>query len=227
MNKQTTRAGKLLKRLNKRKSKTIEESPPQLTRQTLPWAKSLGFMSKHAAESRYISLGNLSDQFSNLTVFKGKSDGQFRVGFLDMNPSMGEEEYRLLCIIEENESGYLKDPKQITGLKSPYQIGLIQTIRSSQGQGLAKELYLFLISQGYEIFSDNEQFLGGYWLWKSISRSDKINVYVWDDLKKDYLRDDKGALVRYDGSNIPEDLIWSDDESKLHTLLVSTKNRLE
>lgn len=207
--------------------RSIVESPMKIEQELILFT-GFGSMSERAIKQRYQFLGTLEKEdelLKDVEVYYSKQHNHFRAGVI--KPANDETINRLAILtqIDHNDVNQI-NVKSIPGLKNPFQVGLVETRDSELGRGIAKSTYLFLIRIGYELVSDCEQYLGGYWLWKSLSRSDKINVYVWDDLKKDYLRDDNGKLIRYNGSNIPEDEIWSTDESKLHTVLVSTAKTL-
>lgn len=222
-----TRAGRILENLNKRRK--FQESPMKIDQEMIVFS-TFGSMSKRALDTRYQYLGNLgkyNEDLKDVEVYYSSKHKHFRSGiFKESSFETGVEDLSILTQIDENETR-LVDVTKIPQLRNPFQIGLVQTKNSSTGKGIAKAMYIFLTRIGYDIVSDCEQFLGGYWLWKSLVKSDKINVYVWDDIKKDYLRDDNGKILRYDGNNIPEDEIWSTDESKLHTVLVSTSKTLK
>ena len=225
-----SKAGKILETLQKRQNslrRSLVESPVKINQELL-LIDALGSMSEFALNQRYQLLGTLEREnkyLKDVKVYYSRIHNHFRAGVLEKSPDEPISQLAILTQIDSNDRKFVKI-EEIQGLKNPYQIGLVQTRDSNIGQGIAKSLYLFLIRIGYDLISDCEQYLGGYWLWKSLSRSDRINVYAWDDLKKDYIKDSTGKAIRYDGSNIPEDLIWSDDEAKLHTVLVSTSRKL-
>lgn len=216
-----------LKAKTKPPMRSLVESPVKIEQELILFT-GFGVMSERAINQRYQYLGTLEKEkksLKNVEVYYSKQHNHFRAGIIEPADDEPINQLVILTQIDHNDIHQI-DVKSIPGLKNPFQIGLVQTRDSDLGKGIAKSTYKFLVRIGYDLVSDCEQYLGGYWLWKSLSRSDKINVYVWDDLKKDYLRDDNGKLIRYDGSNIPEDEIWSTDESRLHTVLVSTAKTL-
>lgn len=221
------RLAESLKAKTKPPMRALVESPVKIEQELILFT-GFGVMSERAINQRYQYLGNLGKEkkaLENVEVYYSKQHNHFRAGVIEPADDEPINQLVILTQISHNDVNQI-DVKSISGLKNPFQVGLVETRDSHLGRGIAKNTYLFLIRIGYELVSDCEQYLGGYWLWKSLSKSDKINIYVWDDLKKDYLRDDKGKLIRYDGSNIPEDEIWSTDESRLHTVLVSTAKTL-
>ena len=94
------------------------------------------------------------------------------------------------------------------------QVDLVQTAKRSQQSSIATELYFRLAYAGFTIISDNEQWIGGKRLWKRLARSSvsehPTRVFL--------LRNNK--LEPYDGTNIPDDEIWSEDSKHKYTLFV-------
>lgn len=76
--------------------------------------------------------------------------------------------------------------------------------------GLATRLYEALVTKcGVTLVSDNEQYAGGKALWQKIaSRSEALAVFVLDSEEGKFYPYD-GNKVRYDGTAIPEEKIWS------------------
>ena len=63
-----------------------------------------------------------------------------------------------------------------------------------------------------------EQFGKAKNLWKSIARSQEIDVYLYNDITK--------TTIPYDGDNIPDDQIWGTDFTHMNIVLVGKKNKL-
>ena len=85
--------------------------------------------------------------------------------------------------------------------------------------GFGFYLYLTLAKAGYMIVSDNTQYIGGKVLWKKIAAKvlkDDYAVYVLDH--GEVRLDDKGDPVVYDGSNIDDAELWSENVNKKYTL---------
>lgn len=98
--------------------------------------------------------------------------------------------------------------------KNTLQIDLVQTSKRSRSAGIATELYIKLAQSGFTIISDNEQWIGGKQLWKKLAQS----VSNVSNITVSVLKDDK--MVPYNGSNIPDDEIWSEDNKHKYTLFV-------
>ena len=97
---------------------------------------------------------------------------------------------------------------------STLQIDLVQTSKRFSRGGVATRIYIKLAQAGFTIISDNEQWNGGKRLWKKLAhtsvKNDQVSVFL--------LRNNK--LESYDGTNIPDDEIWSEDSKHKYTLFV-------
>lgn len=93
-------------------------------------------------------------------------------------------------------------------------------------QSLAATLYESIISLcGLVMISDNEQYEGGKRLWKRIARAKQgVAVYVLDSTNGMFYPYD-GTRLQYDGANIPDAEIWSEepDGSKHKIVLAAEK----
>jgi len=106
------------------------------------------------------------------------------------------------------------------------QVDLVEVARQNKFEGLGTFLYSSLVQDGYTIISDTLQYEGGYKLWKKIARSHLANeaVYILDH--GHLILDKDGKPVLYDGENVPEEEIWSDNSDlKKFVLLVYTKKK--
>jgi len=113
--------------------------------------------------------------------------------------------------------------------KSPYK-NTVQVDRAHieskyQGYGLFAYLYESLIHAGYVVASDATQFEPGKALWKRIARDSagnglKVRLFDGDDVLQ-Y----GGKDIIYDGSNVPDSLIWStgQDYSGFNIVLIASK----
>ena len=107
------------------------------------------------------------------------------------------------------------------------QIGGVEIIKELTRQGYGYLLYFNLIKAGYSIICDNTQYFGGQTLWKKIAKESKFNNYKVYVLDNGILRKDaNGKLVYYDGSNIEDSDLWSNDYKKYHTLFLATTRDL-
>ena len=105
------------------------------------------------------------------------------------------------------------------------QVDTVITTDSAKGAGFGYQLYKALLNAGYTLASDNVQYIGGKELWKKIvhrAARDGHSVMILQRGK--YLRDAEGNPVIYNGLNVRDDVIWSQDkrsEDHYYTLLVA------
>jgi hypothetical protein len=118
-----------------------------------------------------------------------------------------------------------KHKQTISGLKSfppndkILQVRTVVIEPNNRIIGLGFYLYLTLAKAGYMIVSDNTQYIGGKALWKKITAKvlkDDYAVYVLDH--GEVRLDDKGDPIVYDGSNIDDAELWSENVDKKYTL---------
>jgi hypothetical protein len=103
------------------------------------------------------------------------------------------------------------------------QVDLVNVAKKIKMQGLGTFLYHSLVAKGYTIISDNKQYEGGQALWKKIARSHASNEMVLL-LDHGQLVMKDGKPIEYDGTNVPDDEIWSEtDQLKKFMLLVYTR----
>lgn len=102
------------------------------------------------------------------------------------------------------------------------QVDLVKAYNDPRAKGLAYKLYRALIDNGYTIFSDKHQYIGGKKLWDRLiqDQSSDFNVYVYDDKAKQFVKDNSGDPIKFDGKNIPD--VWTPTTNSL--LLVATKH---
>lgn len=115
------------------------------------------------------------------------------------------------------------DAKESRLMHKVLQISIVEIARASKMKNLGSFLYSSLVQNGYTIISDGLQYEGGYQLWKKLARSHLPNevVYIMDH--GHLMQDENKQPIEYDGSNIPDEQIWSDDSLKRFVLLVYTK----
>lgn len=107
------------------------------------------------------------------------------------------------------------------------QVDTVLAIDGMSGFGYGYTLYKDILKAGYAVVSDNVQYIGGKQLWMKIVRRSALDghyVFIWQDGKP--LTDKDGHVVRYNGSNIPDNEIWGKPGSLQHhhTLLVAKEN---
>lgn len=99
-------------------------------------------------------------------------------------------------------------------------VNLVYTKNEYRFQGLSSKAYVMLAKMGYVILSDELHYKGAKNLWKRLAYlKGLVSVRVFDDANEKFVVDEIGNEL-YDGSNIPDDVIWSKDSSKMNILLV-------
>jgi hypothetical protein len=101
--------------------------------------------------------------------------------------------------------------------KSVLQVDGVEIGKKSRSKGYGFLLYLALADAGYAIISDNVQYRGGKALWKRIASiiNNDYAVYVIEDGK---VKMEGESPIMYDGKNINDADLWSNDASKRFTL---------
>ncbi len=109
---------------------------------------------------------------------------------------------------------------KVKALTNYVQVNLVHVIEDYRKSQIAFNMYLAVISIGYNLISDDEQYEGAHRLWKALALvAPKLNlkVKVWDNINYKMIGD-------YDGSNIPDTTIWNKDEFSYGIILVLQKN---
>lgn len=126
----------------------------------------------------------------------------------------GVEGVEPLTIIDFKDELNIKSDIKF-GSANTLQIDLVQTSKRSRNVGIATELYIKLAQSGFVVVSDNEQWLGGKKLWKKLAQT---TSHGNGNVKVFLLKNNK--MVSYTGNNIPDEEIWSEDNTHKHTLFV-------
>lgn len=104
------------------------------------------------------------------------------------------------------------------------QVAMVNVDKMAALQTYTKSTYE-IISKHFDLVSDRKQYWAAKKLWQSLARSNS-HIYVWDGSTKDYVRDSNGMPHKYDGSNIPENVIWGKTTEHAKRLLVATHKAL-
>lgn len=102
-------------------------------------------------------------------------------------------------------------------VKNELQVHTVHTDSDFRNKNLAMAMYVLLARYGFTVVSDFEQFNGGKALWQKMAKqssSRKFVVRVWSDEKEDWVRDQDGAVLSYDGTNIDDAEIWNSANRK-------------
>ena len=79
------------------------------------------------------------------------------------------------------------------------------------GHCIASFAYSSLVQGGYTIVSDNIKFIGGKALWKKIARTKLPNEVLYISHRNNFLLNDNGNPIDYNGINIEDSKIWGKD----------------
>lgn len=112
-----------------------------------------------------------------------------------------------------------------TQLDNWLQVAMVNVDELRALEGYTRATYE-VVSKHYDLVSDRKQFWAAKKLWQSLARNGKTHIYVYDGSVHDYVRDESGAPHKYDGKNIPENLIWGKTVSHAKRLLVATRKQL-
>lgn len=165
-----------------------------------------------------ISIPNLNKLFTkiadsriesdNVQVYMKNNNANAVVGF-EVQDESGNSKFASFVTLN------LRKPLvDIPGVGKAVQVSMVRAVDEGQGLGYAKFLYKSIIRAGYTLISDFTQHPDGADLWKALAREssdDSIDVKIFDNNIKDFLRSDDGEIIIYDGRNIPDSKIWNID----------------
>lgn len=192
----------------------IEESP-RYNDEELPLGE-LAYISQEALKRSFVFLGKTAKE---VLVYEKQDFSGFTAGLLNKDKSLAH-----FLDIKTRKNAYPTTPSQLS--PDYHQVSWVIIAKDFEQFGYTRNVYM-LVAQHYDLVSDHEQYLGAKKLWQSLARSGVINVYVFDGFEtKDYVRDESGNLVKYNGTNINEKKIWGDSIKYNSVLLVATTKEL-
>ena len=152
---------------------------------------------------------------NEVMIYRGKSGDNFMAGgFFD-----GGEDLLNILMIYTSKPSYPIIPTQLR--PDSVQVNYVGIDKNFSGDGLTSLVYQ-IISSKVDLISDKIQYRGGKRLWKSLSRKSVVPIYVFDGYKNDYIRDDHGVIITYNGKNITEESIWGGEDKQKILLVAST-----
>lgn len=175
----------------------------------------LSSISIEAIDERYNYIGEIEGRF--IKVYENIGNGLITAGMI-----YGDRFYIILSLTCEERSLYIKSMQLSPNRKH---IKMVMVSKEAAENAVARDVYVFIASH-FDLISDRVQYLGAKSLWKSLAKESSINIYVFDEKKKSYLKDDKGDIIKYNGYNINDVEIWGDSETHQHRLLVATSRTL-
>ena len=193
------------------KLKELITEAPYLNNEELPY-KALSSISVARLKKSYEKIGEIG---SGLDIY------QHNNGSIVAGEIVGSDFY-LLVSISTRTTPYPVEPTQ---LSSPHQISMVNIASGEEEKGLTKKVYN-TVAQMLDLVSDHEQYLGAQGLWKSLARSSDVNIYIFDGRIKDYIRDEAGKIIKYNGKNITDSQIWGTTTDHRMILLVGTSKEL-
>lgn len=205
-------------------------SPPLLEPKELPFFMSrMPFYSNDTLSDEYLIL--LKQKVSSrgtLIVAINKDKSTAIIGKVSKRSTDKKEGMYIYGRLEFKSQFDVHDKIIPTSNGKILQVDGVEIIKELKRQGYGYLLYFNLIKSGYSVICDNTQYLGGKALWKKIANESKFNnykVYVLDNgtLRKDL----NGDLFHYDGSNIMDSDLWSNNYDKFHTLFLATMSNLK
>lgn len=195
--------------------KRLLEMSPYLHDTRLPLSK-LSSLSKNSMETGFNLLGKIKDH--NIDVYENKETGGILAG------TMVDEEFFPIIRITCSERGLYIKSMQLQARRK--HVKMLNVDKDTARQTFAISVYNFVASH-FDLISDRIQYLGAKILWQSIARQGHVNIYVFDETKKAYVRDSSGQIVKYNGKNIDDNLIWGQKEEHQAKLLVASVRELK
>ena len=180
----------------------VSEAPYYIPGPMTSYGPQMGSITKDQLATNYHQIGRL---------LRGESVMMSNDDKLVVVITPGEhEQFRPIARakIKSPDVGSAKLPSYLRG-KKVIQIASVSTDASQQSRGIASQLYDCLADVGYVIVSDNVQYQPATHMWKKLARTTTHNVIVIapsGPISKD------GKAINYNGSNIPDDQIWSTDD---------------
>jgi hypothetical protein len=163
-----------------------------------------------------------SSVIGDYTILLTKTKGMAGVYIPTIRQEDGAKIYYVACLVHfkhpliDNLPAELEHKKQL-------QISIVATVPNLEGLGLASSIYQALMDDGYVIVSDNVQYEGGKRLWKKLSIVPSLNVFVYDTIEHDFIKDDSGKVINYDTKNLADDKIWLPNSKGRRFVLIAHK----
>lgn len=172
---------------------------PYLHHSEMPRIMLDGGVSTAALERDYKHIGDIA----GLPIYKDNYDTHVVV----VDPDQQVDNGRLLQIfrLHFKKTHQLSFPNNFQRILQVHKVAIDRTHGS---RGMASSIYKLLVSMGYTIVSDDTQFEPAQSLWKRIAADPSAKVYV-ADVEHGLFKDDNGEPILYNGSNIPDQDIWT------------------
>lgn len=175
------------------------------------------FMTTERMNERYMVLSTSNNVVSLLS--KNKSSAMIGVFGKRHDGADGVDIFGQLEFKDNYNLGTAADAMQLRS-QNVLQVSLVTVVKEDKFKGLGSFLYSALVQQGYTIISDTHHFDGGKALWQKLGRAHNANEVIYLIDRGNVLKDELGNPIEYNGNNIPEDRIWSEDETNKYVLFI-------
>lgn len=186
--------------------------------QLIPVVKG-GYTSVAQLTREFDLIGTYKFKLATVFLYQGKTAKWMIRGYIDAPDydMAGDKEYKyvvfsLIC--------YKQHDLPFNALH----VKKVKVAEEYQGYGIAMYAYMSLVKLGYVVVSDNAHYDGGHYLWKKLAEKAHLGNYkvmIYNTRTKEFMTDEQGNVIKYDGHNIDESMIWStgNDMSGLNIVL--------
>lgn len=156
----------------------------------------------------------LNLKIAGATFFRHTEINQV-IGVIPEKKITGEDSNKIIFELSFKREITLKKRPQELGT-SVIQVSSAFTDKAYRNRTIAAQVYRALVDEGFVVLSDCDQFIPGKNLWERLSKDAKhyglqVNII---NVQGEFMRDHSGSIVDFDGSNIPEDDVWSNNIHK-------------
>lgn len=171
------------------------------------------------------------DTFSSTETLSREYDKKFTIGLVDLySPKQSTFLDHIRGYIKVGDKHqlvfqlffYKYNHQKILFLgKKILQVKLVAMNRDMRGIGIATSVYKKLVDMGYHVVSDHVQYLGGQGVWRKLAKDRNYKITVYDIGKSSYIPN--GEPIVYDGHNIPDEMIWDEQDFAKNVLMILSK----
>lgn len=194
------------------------EGPYHHNQDYAPIIKMDSYPSLEGLQRENFFLGLLEKEGKDFRFWLSKSKGTAKVS-VDGTDELGQRRQLIVTSLVFHKFG--------AGLPvdNELQVHTVYTHQDYRGLNLSMALYVVLCRYGYTVVSDFEQYNGGKALWKKMSQeadARRFTIRIWSDLTSDWVTDENGNPLSYNGANLEDDEVWNDLDRHMEptTLLV-------
>ena len=198
--------------INWLKEKELNEMSPVKMRGNAPF-ESLDNESKSidSMESDFTKIGKIRDY----SVFIHNKFEIIKVAKLFFDDVLKEERWAIIAEMSF-KSEKIKSINKLINNKKAIRLHTIHVRESNRRDGIASDLYNFLLSKDTIVISDSIQYEGAVKLWKSFTKIPGIVLYIWNE------KEDK--IISKMTAKTHDNSVWSNgdlgDYSKMSTRLI-------